>query len=181
LDRSTLKRLLVALGVVAGVISASASQASAALDHTGGGEPPVHFSSTVDEVQIYNCESGAVLIERLRTTESGRDFYTDGVVTRTTAQVYFDGVMTNDTTGEQFRDSVHFSFEIDYVANTVTVHGVWFQLHPLDGGPVVLLDAGSITAALDTGDVIRGSAKHPILSPNIYMDITEVLCEAVGA
>jgi hypothetical protein len=181
LNRSTLKRLLVALGAMAGVITATASQASAAPNDTGQGEPPVDFSFTEEEVQIYNCESGAVLIEPLRTTVSGRDFYTEGVLTRTVAQVYFDGDLTNDRTGEQFRDSGHISYEVDYVANTVAVGGVWFQLHPLEGGPVLLLDAGSITSALDTGDFIRGSAKHPTQSPNLYMDFTEVLCEAVGA
>jgi hypothetical protein len=181
MDRSTLTRPLVALGVMAGIITATASQASAALNTTEPAEPPVHFSSTVEEVFIFNCEDGAVLIEPLHTTESGLDFYNNGVLTRTVAQVVFDGVITNDTTGEQFRDSTHFSFEIDYVANTVTVRGMWFQLHSLDGGPVLLLDAGSITSDLDTGDVIRASAKHPTLSPNLYMDYTEVLCEAVGA
>jgi hypothetical protein len=181
LNGSTLKRLLVALGVAAGVITATASQASAALNDTGQGEPPVHFSSTEEEELTYNCEGGAVLTELGRATVSGRDFYTDGVLTRTLVQVSFDGVITNERTGEQFRDSNHFSYEIDWLANTVTVRGVWYQIHNLEGGPVLLLDAGSITSALDTGDVIRGSAKHPSLSPNLYVHPAQVLCEAIGA
>jgi hypothetical protein len=181
LNRSTFNRLLVVLGATAGVITATASHASAAPNEAGQGEPPVHFSFTEETVQIYECEGGAVLIEPLRTAESGRDFYIDGVLTRTVAQVEFDGVITNDRTGEQFRDSTHFSYEIDYVANTVTVRGVWYELHPLEGGQVLLLDAGSITGALDTGDVIRGSAKHPSLSPNLYIHPAQVLCEAVEA
>ena len=173
MNRSILTCPLVALSVMAGAIATTASQASA--------EPPLPFSSTEEEVLIYNCESGAVLIEPLRTIESGRDFYNDGVLTRTVAHVAFDGVITNQMTGERFRDSENFSFEIDYVANTVTVRGQWLQLHSLDGGPVLLLDAGSITADLDTGDRTRGSAKHPSLSPNLYMHDAEILCKAVGA
>ena len=144
-------------------------------------DPPVRYSFTVEDTQIFNCEDGSVLTEPFAYTENGRDVYRDSVVTRTVGHAFFDGIVTNVMTGAQFRDSNHFSFEIDYVANTFTYRGVIFQLHSLEGGPVLLLDAGTITGDLDTGDVIRGSVKHPATSPNVFMDYTDVLCEAVGA
>ncbi len=164
-----------ALVVVAMVASSIALAAPASAD------PPERYSVTVDDVLTFDCGGGVVLTEPFTLTESGRDFYNDDALIRTVGHVVFDGVITNDATGAQFRDPGHFSFEIDYVANTFTFRGVFFQLHPLEGGRVLLLDAGTITGDLDTGDVIRGSAKHPATSPNVFMDYTEVLCEAVGA
>ena len=107
--------------------------------------------------------------------------FKDGELVRSLGHASFDGVITNEATGEQFRDRNHFSIEIDYVANTYTFRGPIFQLHSVDGGPVLILDAGTITGDLDTGEVIRGSAKHPALFPNIFADYTDVLCEGVGA
>ena len=144
-------------------------------------DPPVRYSFTVDDVLTFDCGEGVFLTEPFTYTESGRDFYRGGELIRTVGHAFFDGVITNGVTGAQFVDSNHFSFEIDYVANTFTYRGVIFQLHPLDGGPVLLLDAGTVTGDLDTGDVIRGSAKHPATSPNIFRDYTDVVCEAVGA
>ena len=146
-------------------------------------DPPERHSTTVQGFETFNCESGVVLTEPSTYTESYRHFFKDGELIRTVGQAFFDGVVTNHATGAQFRDSNHWSFEIDWLGNTVTYRGVLFQLHSLDGGPVLLLDAGNITWELNTGDVIRQSAKHPATSPNLFdrKHYTEVLCRAVGA
>ena len=144
-------------------------------------DPPVRYSFTLDDVVTYDCGDGVVLTEPFTYSESGRDYYKDGELIRTVGQAFFDGVITNGATGAQFGDSNHYGLDVDYVANTLTFRGALFQLHPAEGGPVLLLDAGTVTGDLDTGDVIRESAKHPSSSPNIFMDHTEVVCEAVGA
>ena len=50
-------------------------------------------------------------------------------------------MITNGATGAQFADSNHYGLDVDYVANTLTFRGALFQLHPAEGGPVLLLDA----------------------------------------
>jgi hypothetical protein len=145
-------------------------------------DPPEHITSSIESTDTFICPSGVVLTEPYTYSESYRHYFRRGELDHTVGQAFWNGVVTNEATGAKFRDSNHFNFEIDWVGRTFTYRGALFQLHPLDGGPVLLLDVGSITWNLDTGDVIRQSAKHPATSPNFFdrQHYTEVLCAAVG-
>jgi len=163
------------------LVMAATAVTSIVLAAPSWADPPVPYSFTTERVYTFDCGDGVVLTEPYAYTEKGLDFFKDGELVRSLGHASFDGTITNEATGEQFRDRNHFSIEIDYVANTYTFRGPIFQLHSVDGGPVLILDAGTITGDLDTGEVIRGSAKHPALFPNIFADYTDVLCEGVGA
>lgn len=116
----------------------------------------------------FNCGPGVVLRETYTYTERGRNYFRSGELVRTIGHFFYNGIITNAKTGERFRDRNRASFMIDYVSGTFTYRGPIYQIHPLDGGRVLLLDAGTITGDLETGEVIGGSAKHPALSPNLF-------------
>jgi hypothetical protein len=101
-----------------------------------------------------------------------------GTPIRDIEQASFDGVITNTSTGDQFRDREHSTFIFDFVANTFTIDGQSFQFHPLDGGPVLVLDVGHIVFDINSADFISGAYKHFVFGvpEGLNASVADAIC-----
>jgi hypothetical protein len=144
--------------------------------------PPVHSSFVVSgEEDPIDCGNGVVLTETFTFT-SRRTTFSDaaGNRTRFIDQGYYDGMITNEATGERFVDRNHYTLKVDFVAGTITINGASYRIRSEDGGPVLVKDLGHIVFSLDSLDTIEMSSKHPVLVAGFDATVEEAFCAALA-
>jgi hypothetical protein len=166
--------------VVKGLLAFAVAGNLVCLVAPAGATPPEHHTETIFEHEHFSCPNGVELDEQgpVLTLNGITYFDRTGNPVRDIEQATFDGIITNTRTGEQFRDREHSTFIFDFIANTFTIDGQSFQFHPLDGGPVLVLDVGHIVFDINSADFISGSDMHFVFGvpEGLNTSVAEAIC-----
>jgi hypothetical protein len=161
---------------------AAATVVALAIAAQGLATPPVHRELVVSgEEEPIDCGNGVVLTEPFTFTSKRTTFFdSSGVRTRFIDQGFYDGVITNQATGERFIDRNHYTLTVDFVRRTIAVNGATYRIRSVDGGPVLVKDLGHIVFSLDTLDTIEMSSKHAILAAGWDAPLEAAFCAAMA-
>ena len=124
---------------------------------------------------VYDCGSFEL---REAGVFSGTDttyFDQEGEPARTISQVRFDGVITNHTTGETFRDSGHQTV-VFLGDGSIVINGISFMIRG-ERAPEAI-DVGRVIVDED-GEVLFQSARHDLLSSGLD-GADSAICGALG-
>jgi hypothetical protein len=159
-------RVLVLLSVITivllGGLMVGHSTASAAgptiIDETLTPPVPVTFSLATCQDQGFDVLVTSLTINRRRI-----DFYDDaGVLVREIRHVAFTGSLANAVTGKTVPYDGHFTFDFDYVAQTVTNSGLYLRVHVPGEGVLALKSGHLINNGLIPGEDIVSDVGHTL-------------------